>query len=104
MNRCSVLLLSVSISAAAVGWLSLTEVRQQASAGPTGCAPERIMVSEQETLAWVATCNGHWYRCSGSVCSPEQPAILPSAPATSATAPAPPQKPIPSPEEGVQAP
>ena len=66
MNRCSVLLLVVSISAAALGCLSLTEMRQQASAGPTGCAPERIVVTEQEDLAWVATCNSRRFRCSAS--------------------------------------
>ena len=96
------LFVSIAFPGAILGCFSLTEMRQQTSAGPTGCAPERIEVSEQQTLAWVATSNGHRYRCSGSVCNPEQRGNLPSVSATSAPTPAPPEKPIPSPEEGVQ--
>jgi hypothetical protein len=80
----------------------VTNTRQQLSAGPTGCAPEHIVISEEERLAWVATCNGQRFRCSAgptAVCSPEQPGNAPSPP--SPAPPSKPDRPIQSPEEGI---
>jgi hypothetical protein len=91
----AVLVLSLCVTVSGCGYL--TETRRQASAGQTGCAPERIEVSEEERAAWVATCNGRRYRCSAGAdasCTPEAPGNEP------ASLP-PPPTPMPDPEMGV---
>ncbi len=97
-------LLGGCVAAALTGCspFSPTEARQQMSAGPTGCAPERVDVSEQESYAWVATCNGRRFRCSAGfpvVCTAEQPGNAPPPPAP--LPPPPPEKPLPNPEDGI---
>lgn len=42
---------------------------QRASAGPTGCPPQEIEISDQDqgfgTASWTATCRNMVYQCSG---------------------------------------
>jgi hypothetical protein len=96
----AVLVLSFCVTVSGCGYL--TETRRQMSAGQTGCAPERIQVSEEERVAWVATCDGRRYRCSAGAaasCTPEAPGNEPTSYSTAS--PTAPPTPIADPEMGI---
>lgn len=53
------------------GCASISEIYQSASAGPLGCPPGQISISEREyagltdSTNWAATCGSNKYYCSG---------------------------------------
>lgn len=46
------------------GFDSIDTLRQDASAGLTGCPPRSIAISNNERLTWTATCGGQVFQCS----------------------------------------